>query len=222
MATADLDNDGYREILVTTGWDEPNMLLYNNGDGTFTDVTASAGLIGDTAYSTSATFGDFNLDGWLDIYVSNWVDSIGVLHDSLWTVVGYSHRGFANFLYINNGDGTFSEVAQATGAGDMGCGLATSATDYDNDGDIDLYNANDFGEWVIPNVLLRNDGTTFTDVSAPSGADIAMYGMGIAVGDYDHDLDLDYYVTNIGANALFEQSKRRQFSRSSTIVRRTG
>ncbi|HXH17761.1 MAG TPA: FG-GAP-like repeat-containing protein [Chitinophagales bacterium] len=214
VVTGDIDNDGDRDIFVTTmGRDEsfrnmvPNILFRNNGNGTFTDISQSAGIV-HNAWSVSATLGDYNLDGFLDIYVANYVDSIRFIFDSQNEIAGFSHTGFANFLYMNNGNGTFSQVAPQLQVDNKGTSLAAAFTDYDFDHDVDIHLVNDFGEWVLPDALYRNEYPldAFTDVSTPSGADAAIYGMGIAVGDYDEDDDLDYYLTNIGRNVLLNNS----------------
>jgi len=197
-ATGDIDNDGFREIFITT-WDGyPNIILKNNGDGTFTDIATAAGIT-DTALSIAPTFGDVNNDGFTDIYVANYVDQ-----DNSNPQNGFDYTCYANYLYVNNGDETFTDLAATYGVADTGCGLATAFTNYDHEADIDLFIANDFGEWVRPNTLFRNDlpGTGFTDVSLSSGMNDSIYGMGIAIGDYDEDGDFDYYVTNLGRNVL--------------------
>ena len=211
VVTGDINNNGYRDIFVTVwGFNHnffiqpsSNLLFRNNGNGTFTDISASAG-INDSAWSVSAAFGDYNLDGWLDIYVGNYVDSSGFINDSTGETIGFSHKGSRNYLYINNGDGTFSEQSASLGVDQDGTALAVAFTDYDQDGDMDIFIANDFGEWVHPNVMLQNNYplNSFTDVSQAANIDAAIYGMGIAIGDYDEDLDFDYYVTNLGRNVL--------------------
>jgi hypothetical protein len=216
VVTGDIDNDGYREIYITTAFHEENILYYNNGDGTFTDITTAAGLVPaiDSMWSTSAAFGDVNNDGFLDLYVINYVDSAGILEDSAGNAIGYSHICYANSLYMNNGNLTFTESSSAMGVADAGCGLAVAFTDFDSDRDVDILIANDFGEWVLPSSLLQNDFAitgNFTDISVTSGMDAQMYGMGIAIGDYDQDMDLDYYVTNIGAQRLFCQESPGMF-----------
>jgi len=210
VVCGDIDNDGYPEIFITTAFHEENILYYNNGDGTFTDITFSAGVLPliDSMWSSSAAFGDVNNDGFLDLYVINYVDSAGVLEDTAGNAIGYSHTCYANSLYINNGNLTFTESSISLGAADAGCGLAVAFTDFDSDLDVDILIANDFGEWVLPSSLLQNDIASmgsFTNISVASGMDAQMYGMGIAIGDYDQDMDLDYYVTNIGAQRLFCQ-----------------
>jgi hypothetical protein len=122
-------------------------------------------------------------------------------------IVGFDHECFDDQLYLNNQDNTFSNVTTEYEVANDGCTLAVAATDYDNDGDTDLMVANDFGEFIVPNRLYRNDFPTasFTDVGEITGANVALYGMGIAPGDYDEDGDLDYYITNMGHNPLLQQ-----------------
>lgn len=212
VATGDIDNNGYRDIFICT-WDYrndlygPNILFYNNGDGTFTDISESAGIT-HLAYSTSATFLDYNKDGLLDIHVVNHVLETSFLQDSTGLVYGFDHDCFENFLYLNSGDLTFKEVAKEVGVSSIGCGLAAVATDIDFDNDLDLYIANDFGEFVVANELYENQYpiNEFRNISEESGANVGLYGMGIAAGDYDQDLDIDFYITNIGRNVLIENT----------------
>ena len=205
----DLNNDGFPELFITT-WENStglelvrNILYLNNGDGTFTDISAEAGLM-DESWSTSTVMLDVNLDGFLDIYVLNYMEETGFILDDDGVTVGFDHDCYDNYLYLNNGNLTFTESAESYGLLSGGCGLALSASDVDKDGDPDLQIANDFGEFITPNQLFINNfpDPTFTDVSMESGFDLGMYGMGIAVGDIDNDLDQDFYITNMGKNEL--------------------
>lgn len=207
VVAGDIDNDGFKDLFVINwGSDDPNsslspnLLYHNNGDGTFAE---SQPFLADSSFSIGATFLDYDLDGWLDLYVVNYVAEANFIFDGN-IVVGFDHTCFSNQLYRNNGDGTFTEVGDETNLADTGCALATTATDYDMDGDMDIYIANDFGEFIQPNKLYRNNITlgNFTEVGEDTNADVPMYGMGIAVGDIDQDLDLDYYITNFGQNAM--------------------
>ncbi|HXH17832.1 MAG TPA: FG-GAP-like repeat-containing protein [Chitinophagales bacterium] len=219
VVTGDIDNDGYRDIFVTTYGSTtdlmgilPNLLFRNNGNGTFTNISSAAGIT-HASRSVSASMGDYNLDGFLDIYVANYFATSGFIRDSNNVIVGYAHTGYPDFLYKNNGNSTFTLVSPQLGVDNPGTALAAAFTDYDNDNDVDIYAVNDFGEWDTPNKLYRNEYPvdSFTDVSAASGADIALYGMGVAIGDYDEDSDFDYYITNIGFNALLRNNGNGSF-----------
>ncbi|MCF8465746.1 MAG: CRTAC1 family protein [Flavobacteriales bacterium] len=202
VVTGDLDNDGYRDLIVTGNIGNPVLLLRNQGDGTFSLIPNA--LPSDNIWTTSATLGDINKDGYLDIYISAYVYTSEIIRDEFDEIVGFAHDCSANLLFVNNGDFTFTESGAVYGLSDEGCALAVTFTDFDNDRDVDLLLANDFGEWVVPSALYQNQSPSnwFSDVGAAYQMDVQMYGMGIAVGDYDHDNDLDYYQTNIGRNLL--------------------
>ncbi len=215
VLTGDIDNDGYRDIFINTAKDEHSRLFLNNGDSTFTDISVSSGISADSAWAYSSSFGDYNNDGYIDIIVGNYLDTMGFIKDSTnVNIIGYQHQCSPNTLWLNNGDQTFTNVAATTGAGETGCNLSSVFTDYDNDNDVDIMNANDFGIWVSPNTLLQNNYplNSFSDVSVAANANAAIYGMGIAVGDYDRDLDLDYYITNIGRNVLHHNNGNGTFT----------
>ncbi len=224
VTTGDIDNDGFREIFITS-WDynfqsayARNYLYYNNGDGTFSDITTSAGMHLDSAWSTSATFGDFNLDGYLDLYVTNYVEQVGFIRDTAGNgnINGFAHICFPDLLYFNNGDNTFTNKSIDYDITDLGCGLAVAATNYNNDDHIDIMLANDFGEFIVPNKLYQ--GPDLTEVSATTGTDIGLYGMGIAIGDYDEDDDLDYYISNLGRNVLLQNQGDGTFIDNTTFA----
>ena len=222
---ADFDNDGDQDLFVAN-WGG-SKLYRNEGDGTFTDVAQEAGLADpDGTYrSMGCAWGDYDRDGWLDFIVVRHIDESNP--DAFTQRVYYLDvRPLA--LFHNDGDGTFTEVTQLLGATASpsreagafgrvwGAGFQPAWVDFDNDGDPDLYVVNDFGEYVHPNVLWRNDGPlsngsggpsdgaqwAFTDISQESGTGIAMFGMGLAVADYNLDGYLDMFVTNIGDNVL--------------------
>ena len=210
VSTGDVDNDGDQDIFITT-WRSttgPNltncMLLINQGSGLFFDVAEDAGITQEGFCITGAIF-DANGDGWLDLYASNYVSAPSfVLEDGI--IVGFDHTCFEDWIYINNQDGTFTESSELLGIFNDGCALGLAASDYDRDGDSDLMIANDFGEWVEPNRVYRNEGTTaWSDISTDINWDHEIYGMGVATGDFDEDLDLDYYITNLGENILLKQ-----------------
>jgi len=219
VITGDLDNDGYKDVLLLTHIGFPNVLLKNNGDKTFSNVTLSSGLGAYEAYNVSAALGDINLDGYLDIYAAHYIDRPALIYNSTRdTVLGFQHTCHSNKLFINNGDWTFTEKTSQYNADDTGCALAAAFTDYDGDHDPDIMLSNDFGTWVSPNALLQNNypDTTLSNVSEGTGMDVEIYGMGIAVGDYDNDLDLDYYLTNLGRNVLLQNQGNASFIDYST------
>ena len=214
VITGDLDNDGYRDVLVTPHVGQHPLLFKNNGDGTFTEISEAAGLATYNLQTHAAAMGDINKDGFLDIYLATYIENINNVYDGNGIVVGFDHDCFDNLLFINNGDWTFTELAETYGVKNGGCALATMFTDYNQDTDADILIANDFGAWITPNALYQNDypDNTFSDIGQVSGMDVGIYGMGIAVGDYDRDLDLDYYITNLGHNVLMDNQNDGTFT----------
>jgi enediyne biosynthesis protein E4 len=196
----DYDNDDDLDVYVTT--DGPNRLLRNDGKGFFEDVADAAGVAGNEV-SQSASWGDYDRDGHLDLYVANHVDC---------GADGTKWVAQPDSLYHSNGDGTFEdriELLHRDGS-TFGAGFQATWFDYDDDGDSDLFLANDFvGVKPEPNFLWRNDGLVdgdwrFTNVSVDAGVAIRMNSMGVGVLDYDRDLDLDFAVSNIRAPALMQ------------------
>lgn len=218
---ADYDNDGWRDLYVLNNG--PNRLFRNLADAGFADVTEAAGL-GDIGKATSAAWGDYDEDGHLDLYVTNWSCYPECV------LVDFSRS--RDVLYHNNGDGTFTDVSGLLGfKALLGAGFAVSWLDYDDDRDLDLYLVNDKAVNALGNVLWRNDGAgcggwCFTNVSARSGADSVVHGMGLASGDYDNDGDLDLYFSNmIGAMVLLENLGDGSFNNSTDyagVAYRTG
>jgi enediyne biosynthesis protein E4 len=189
----DYNNDGWLDLYVAN--DGPDTLFYNQQGAGFLNVTESAGL-GDPGKGSSATWGDYNGDSYLDLYVTNW---------SCYPECGdpTEHDAARDTLYRNNGDGTFADVSSLLVYEKLlGAGFAASFVDYDGDGDVDIYVANDMLKNPIGNVLWRNDGPgcdewCWTDASVEARANTLTYAMGTAIGDYDGDLDVDFYFTNI-------------------------
>jgi hypothetical protein len=184
---ADYDNDGWKDLFVSRTF-KPNQLFHNNGDGTFTDVTARSG-IGADCCTTVASWGDYDNDGLLDLYVGRYLDPRTKIPTTF-----YARNGEGNQLYHNNGDGTFSNVTSHAGVGDTGLCLGSVWGDYDNDGYLDLYVVNDFGRKTLYH---NNRDGTFTDVTVKSGTLDYGAGMSASFGDYDNDGNLDIYVANI-------------------------
>jgi len=205
IAVGDYDNDGFEDIYVT-GYGG-NTLYHNNGNGTFTDVTKSAGVAGG-GWSTSAGFFDYDNDGKLDLFVTRYVN---------WTFKtnrycgekqpGYraychpdNYEGVTNILYHNNGDGTFTDVSEKAGiANPKGKGLGVSFADYDGDGFTDIFVAND----SVQCFLYHNNGNgTFTETGLLAGVGYnedgkTFAGMGTDFSDYDNDGRPDIVVTDL-------------------------
>ncbi len=196
---------------LTTTEKVPSLLYLNNGDETFTDISVAAG-IQDSAWGSSASFGDYNKDGWLDIYVAHYIEETGASTDSTGFIT-FSHIGYSNSLFLNNGDLTFTDVAGITNVVDTGTTLASTFTDYDNDGDVDIYVANDFGFDLTKNGLYQNQypNDSFTNLATATNSNLGIFSMGIAVGDYDENGTLDYYITNIGRNVLLQNQSNFSF-----------
>ena len=207
---ADYDNDGDADLYLTNFG--RNQLYRNNGNGTFTDVTSHAG-VGDGNWSVSASFGDFDLDGYLDLYVANYLDyQLETAHACFLGGVHiycgpHEYPGARDTLYRNNGDGTFTDFTTRAMLHNTGKGLGVLFTDYNNDGYPDIFVAND----AVPDFLYQNnkDGT-FTDIATTAGVAYNSEGratasMGIAAGDYDNDGIQDLFVTNFSLeiNSLF-------------------
>ena len=199
---ADYDNDGFKDLFVSRTF-RHNQLFHNRGDGTFEDVTARSG-IGEDCCTTVASWGDYDNDGFLDLYVGRYLDPRKKIPTTF-----YARNGEPNQLYHNNGDGTFTNVTEEAGVGDTGLCLGSTWGDYDDDGDADLYVVNDFGR----STLYRNDGGGhFTDVTADAGALAYGAGMSASFGDYDNDGHLDLYTADI-------RSEHGWFAESPTVGR---
>ncbi|HKE05922.1 MAG TPA: CRTAC1 family protein [Blastocatellia bacterium] len=204
VATGDYNNDGYVDLYVTNFGS--NVLYRNNGDGTFTDVTREAG-VDDPRWSSSAAFVDYDRDGNLDLFVCNYVDFTIRGNKRCFTPTGEpdycspaSYRPVPARLFRNEGGGKFVDVTQASGVGAaFGPGLGVTCADFNGDGLIDIYVAND----GAANLLWINKGDGKFEESglisgASYGADgVARAGMGVTAGDFDNDGDEDLLVTNL-------------------------
>jgi enediyne biosynthesis protein E4 len=203
---ADYDNDGWQDLYILNFG--KNILFHNDAGQGFSDVTDNAG-VGDTSKGESATWGDYDNDGFLDLYVVNWA--------CLPECGAELFQLYRDRLYHNNGDGTFSDATDALDfINTSGAGFAASFLDYDNDGDVDLYVVNDKMSNAIGNVLWRNDGEgcelwCWSNVSEESKADSMMHGMGLAVGDYDNDSDLDFYTSTMISPMILLQNQDGRF-----------
>lgn len=215
-AVADYDNDGDQDIYVTNF--EVNRLLQNDGAGHFEDVTEDA-AVGDRRWSTSAGFFDYDNDGDLDLMAVNYVDFR--FHNNVVCKKG-KHRSYCepdsyeplgDVLYRNDG-GTFTDVTQAAGMSLLGRGLGLAFSDYDRDGDTDVYVAND----GTMNFLYENQQGSFVETGLRAGTRYnadgrAEAGMGVDFGDIDNDGSLDLYVTNFAGetNTLYVNDARGEF-----------
>ncbi len=212
-AWADYDNDGYLDLVVTSF--DRIVLFHNNGDGTFTDVTGKAGLDTYRGFWTGAAWGDYDRDGNVDLFICGYVkyqfhkEELNKTSLQYSTLVPFMLNPAAypperKLLFHNNGDGTFTEVAQQAGVGDPdGRSLSAAWYDFDGDGWPDLYVANDL--WGSKLYLNLHNGK-FKDVTREAGVSDFRGEMGIAIGDWDNDGSPDIFVTHwiYQENALFE------------------
>jgi hypothetical protein len=228
VTVGDYDNDGFDDLFVT--YYGQNVLYHNNGDGTFTDVTAKAGLLqDDVRYGSGCTWIDYDRDGRLDLFVATYLNTTleklpkpGENTDCRWkgVPVNCGPRGLppgSVQLFHNNGDGTFTDVSRQSGvaAAARSYPMTAVAADYDNDGWPDIYVACD----STPSWLFRNqhDGT-FREEGLERGValsedGIEQAGMGIAVGDYDLDGNLDIFKTHFAddTNVLYRNDGKGFF-----------
>src|SRR5882757_1080913 len=227
VAAGDYDNDGWPDLFLAnvTG----NQLFHNNGDGTFTDVTAKAGLQGATLdgkkmWSAGAGWFDYNNDGLLDLFVVNYCK--WEVNKDPYCTIGGGARGYChpkyyaathNSLYRNNGDGTFTDVSEETGIGSQFAkGMSVSFADYDGDGFLDAFVAND----TTRNFLFHNlGGKRFEEVGASAGVaygsnGAALSGMGSDFRDVNNDGWPDIWHTAVEFETfpLYENRSRGEFS----------
>lgn len=231
VAMFDADNDGDLDVYCVQAGDfsaspnerPPNQLFRNRGDGTFEDITTTAG-VGDRGYGMGCACGDFDFDGDVDLYVTN--------HGP-------------NVLYRNNGDGTFTDVTKACGVGDAGWGTSAGFFDADGDGDLDLFVVN-YVAWQAEteihcnrstgerdycnpenynaparDTFYRNNGDgTFTDATRSAGFDAAFgNGLGVAFADFNDDDRVDVYVANDGnPNQLWMNLGNNRFQNDALIA----
>jgi hypothetical protein len=212
----DYDNDGYLDLYIVN-YGRPNLLYHNNGNGTFTDVTMKAGVSDNFGLGTGCIFADYDNDGDLDIFITNWNNPDDINPEKI---------GENNILYRNNGDGTFTDVTFEAGLQGYEDSHSAGAAwgDYDNDGDLDLFVANygnikffriphyTAGETATskePSMFYRNNGDgTFTDVTIESGVkDEGTWALQPIWFDYNNDGFIDLFVaTDIGISPLYRNN----------------
>jgi hypothetical protein len=220
VAVGDYDNDGNEDLYVTAYGG--NKLYHNNGDGTFTDVTVKAG-VGGTGWSTSAAWIDLDGDGLLDLVVLRYVQWD---FDDTWCgehKEGYraychpdAYPAIAPLVYHNEGNGTFTEVSRKAGLAIPGKGLGIAIADYDRDGHVDIFVAND----SMPEFLYHNKGDgTFEEVGLSSGVAVdgeghSYAGMGVDFADYNNDGLPDLVVTDLASQmyALYRNNGDSTFT----------
>lgn len=219
LAVGDYNNDGWPDLYVT-GYGA-SKLYRNSGKGTFTDVTGQAG-VNNRLWGTSAAFFDYDNDSHLDLFVCNYLNyDEGDLPCTLYEGKPYclikNFKGSTSRLFHNNGDGTFTDVSEkARIANPKGKGLGVVALDYDNDGSLDIFQAND----TTANFLYHNDGAgIFSEVALEAGVAFdpngnARGGMGVDAEDIDGDGYPEIFVTNFSSetNALFHNDRQGVFT----------
>jgi hypothetical protein len=227
VCVGDYDNDGFDDVFVTY-WGQ-NALYHNNGNGTFTDVTAKAGFQQTgTPWGSGCSFVDYDRDGRLDLFVAHYLEfdlrsvpKPGENTNCNWKgiPVNCGPRGLppgSLALYHNNGDGTFTDVSAPSGVAKLkGYAMTAVAADFDNDGWPDIYVACD----STPSFLLRNNRNgTFTDIGLESGVALnedgmEQAGMGVGVGDYNLDGNLDIFKTHFAddTNILYKGDGKGNF-----------
>jgi hypothetical protein len=206
VAVGDIDNDGCPDVFITH-FGAPNQLFHNNCNGTFTDVTKKAGVGGDGRWGASATFFDFDRDGFLDLYVANYVDYKVEANKKCYASTSLrdycapsSYKSVPGILYRNLGNGTFEDVSVKSGITQaFGAGLGAMAVDLDGDGWIDLYVANDGSAnqlWIN-----QHDGRFKNEAevrgSAVNGDGVAEAGMGVDIADFDNNGTEDIFLTHL-------------------------
>jgi hypothetical protein len=212
VAAADINRDGYKDLLITSmnalgdnRENAPNLLYLNNGDGTFQDVTKAWGLDNFRTNSMAASFGDINADGFPDLYIANYFSnsgaSVSIYNEQ---TITNSFRPAEDYFFLNSSGQKFVDARELYGLDYDGFGFQGMFTDFDNDQDLDLYVANDFGFKSTPNLFFRNDfpQKRLKDRANSLLMNYGMNAMGLARADYNFDGWMDYMVVNLGISVF--------------------
>lgn len=208
---ADYNNDGWEDfVLLNHGkginaGDKKSPVLFKNIEGKYFETVDLSSLV-EPGYYSSAVWGDINNDGLSDLYITNYLLSMGVAYDSLGREDGYDPVCQKNKLLINLGDDKFIESSEEYGVNDDGCSLGAMFSDLNNDGFQDLILLNDFGIWnnKANKIFINQNGESFIDQSEQLNFNEKMYGMGVARSNLFNTEDIFYYVTNIGENKVYK------------------
>ncbi|WP_238808312.1 CRTAC1 family protein [Emticicia aquatica] len=211
-AAADVNRDGFIDLYITTITSKGtkkiipraiNLLYINNGNNTFREATKDFGLDKFNSFSTGASFGDFNADGYPDLYVGNYFTEypgdLSTINDAMIVSANQITEGY---LFLNKAGKSFKNVYKDYGMNHKGFGFGGVFTDFDNDDDQDLFVNHDFGYKRTPDLLYQNNypWRSFEEVGKKTNMDLKINSMATAVGDYNNDGWMDYFITNIRFN----------------------
>ena len=222
VASADFNRDGWMDLFISTITSKgdkktipraQNLVFINQGDGTFKDESKSFGIKSTESFSTGISIGDFNLDGYPDVYVGNYfTDYDGGLKEISDATIVNAGKTAKGYLYENKGGKRFKEVSKTYGLDHRGFSFGGIFTDFDNDNDLDLIVNNDFGYKAKPNYLLENlyPIKEFRYVEEAYEMDLRINAMGGATADINADGFLDYFISNIRFNRFMIQDPNKK------------
>ncbi|MDC3276225.1 CRTAC1 family protein [Flavobacteriaceae bacterium] len=222
VASADFNRDGWMDLFISTITSKgdkktipraQNLVFINQGDGTFKDESKSFGIKSTESFSTGISIGDFNLDGYPDVYVGNYfTDYDGGLKEISDATIVNAGKTAKGYLYENKGGKRFKEVSKTYGLDHRGFSFGGIFTDFDNDNDLDLIVNNDFGYKAKPNYLLENlyPIKEFNYIEEAYEMDLRINAMGGATADINADGFLDYFISNIRFNRFMIQDPNKK------------